>query len=125
MTPVQKVLVAVMPLSIAAVSLFPLSAQAQIGLGIGIGIGGGRWRHHDGGGVFFGISPTIVIPSSRRPDAPPPPDCNAQPALDGKPQAEGEPQTATRERQPVLVTGHWEYLPDGRQRWIPDHYECR
>lgn len=130
MTPIQKAFIAVLTLPIAAVSLFPMPALAQFsigGVGIGIGIGGGRWHRHRRGGVFFGISPTIVIPSSRRPAyVPPPPTCPTLSTTEGEigENGVGEPPIL-RQTQPVFVTGHWEYLPDGRERWVPDRYECR
>jgi len=113
--------IAAFTLPLSGVMLFSTPASAQFffgGLGIGIG-GGGRWPHYNRGGVFFGISPTIVIPSAPAPAYTPlPPDCRIQRSVNN----EAPPEVELR---PVFVEGHWEHLSDGQQRWVPDHYECR
>ncbi|GEM_PF-5708876 len=119
MIPIQKAFFAALPLSIAAISLVSTPAWAQFSLGIGVGVGGIGWHHHHDGGVFFGISPTIVIPSASQPAyQPPQPTCKALPLKQGEPPFDSE-------TKPVLVKAHWEYLPDGQERWVFDHYECR
>lgn len=119
----NKAIVAALTLPLAALVVFPSPASAQFSFGFGIG-GGSGWhypyRHYPyrSNGFFFGISPTIIIQPRRSSDPPPPP-------VYRNPSASTDNHWYDNDSQPVFVTGHWEYLSDGRQRWVPDHYEYR